>query len=412
MSAESGAELAEPKVTDEAQAPSIDIAAADRRERRPQPTGGESTTPSTADEISPRDPRAKAMSEYKAKRAAASEHAIGQKQLAQWCDQNGLWEKAKAHWEAVLRLDPKNEAARQRLGFRLRDRQWIPDAARAEQVAQTRANAYWKVLEKYHAQMRCRSKVAVPGRDQAVAHVESVGDPRAATTIWRVFGADFSHHAMIIRALSRFHTREASQMLGALAVYSLDEKARSAAVAALRGRAAADYGERLVALMHAPMRVEERQVPVPGGPPVRELFVEGDRENYKFLFSRAEAPTAESMQGCFQPRLSASEAQMVRQFNENEAATARQALDLQVERAKGMIEKYNDSIRALNDRIAHVLNEACRAGIRPEPEEGRRWLALALGTRYEPGAGRPKPTITEIVEPLYNPTFLPVPVAG
>jgi hypothetical protein len=51
------------------------------------------------------------------------------------------------------------------------------------------------------------------------------------------------------------------------------------------------------------------------------------------------------------------------------------------------------------------------AGIRPDPENGRRWLALVLGTAYTPAADRPKPTITEIVAPLYNPTFLPIPVA-
>ena len=90
---------------------------------------------------------------------------------------------------------------------------------------------------------------------------------------------------------------------------------------------------------------------------------------------------------------------------------ARETLDRQVERAKQMIEKYNDSIRALNERVAGVLNEACGAGMRSEPEDGRRWLAAALGTAYQPASDRPKPTITEIVSPLYNPTFLPIPAS-
>ena len=76
-------------------------------------------------------------------------------------------------------------------------------------------------------------------------------------------------------------------MLAALAVYSQDNKAQVAAVAALRGRGAADYGDRLISLMHNPMRVEERQVPIPGGAPGRVLFVEGDSANYQFFFSRA-----------------------------------------------------------------------------------------------------------------------------
>ena len=224
--------------------------------------------------------------------------------------------------------------------------------------------------------MKCRSKVAVPGRDAAVAGVEAVGDPRAATSIWKVFAADASHHALIVGIMSRFKTREASQMLAALAVYSPDAKSRAAAVAALRGRAAADYGGRLVSLMHNPLRIGERQVPIPGSSPARELMVEGDSANYQFFFSRVDAPTSESLAGCFQPRLSASEITMARQFNENQAATARQALDQQVELAKQMINKYNDSIRALVAG-ARARNRVQAARQRPQADDhGDRLSAL------------------------------------
>ena len=386
-------------------------AAADHPDRPSKTNGTESAAPSTADTIGPLDPRATALVEYQAKKPAIPDTAAAQKQLALWCDQHGLWDGAKTHWEAVVRLDPKNEEARKRLGFRLRDRAWVFDTARAEEAAQKKANSYWKVLERYHSQMKCKSKIAAPGRAEAVAHIEAVGDPRSAVAIWNVFAADISHHGLMVGILSRFKTPQASRMLAAIAVYSQDEKARSAAVAALHGRDAAEYGEKLVTLMQAPMRVEERQVPIPGRAPARLLFVEGDTQNYQFLFSRGEAPTSDSLQGCFQPRLSASEIAMARQFNENQAAMARQALNEQVEWARAMIQKYNDSIRALNQRVASVLNEACSAGVRPESEDGRRWLASTLGTAYQPPADRPKPTITEIVSPLYNPTFLPIPVA-
>jgi hypothetical protein len=376
-----------------------------------QINGAELTIASHSDAIAPLDPRARSSIEYQTKKAEVTDDASDQKRLALWCDEHGLWQQAKTHWEATLRLNSKSDDARKRLGFRMRGGKWVFDAESAEEVSQTKANAYWKVLERYHARMRCRSKVAVPGRSEAVAQIEAVSDPRAAAVIWKVFAADVSHHGLIVGILSRFKTRESSEMLAALAVYSQDHKAQASAIAELEGRGAAEYGERLVSLMHNPLRVEERQVPVPGRAPARELFVEGDKENYQFLFSRAEAPTSDSMEGCFQPRLSASEIQLARQFNENQAAKAKQALDQQVEMAKHMIEKYNGSIRALNERVAHVLNEACNAAIRPEPEDGRRWLAMALGTEYKPASSRPKPTITEIVSPLYNPTFLPVPVA-
>jgi hypothetical protein len=385
--------------------------AADRLERRPKATEGDLPTASTADAISPLDPRANALLEYQTKKAALPETAAANKEIAQWCDQHGLWDGAKIHWEAVLRLDSKSEEARKRLGFRLRNRAWVFDAASAEDVAQKKANAYWKVLEKLHAQMRCKSKLAVPGRAEAVAHIEAVGDSRAAAAIWNTFAKDVSHHSLMVGILRRFKTAEASRMLAALAVYSRDDKAQAAAVAALRGRGSAEFGEKLVALMHTPMRVEERQVPMLGRAPARELFVEGETHNYQFLFSRADAPTSDSLAGCFQPRLSAGEIEMARRFNENQAAMAREALDEQVDLAKAMIQKYNDSIRDLNRRVANVLSEACGARVMPDPESGRRWLASTLGTAYRPAADGPKPTITDIVSPLYNPTFLPIPVA-
>jgi hypothetical protein len=365
---------------------------------------------SASDTIGPGDPREKDLAEYQAKKAAVPEDAAAQKTLALWCDEHGLWDTAKAHWEAVLRLQPESDAARRRLGFRRRDGKWVLDAAAAEDVAQKKANAVWeRVLRRYHAQMRCRSRRPVPARHEAVAHVEAVGDPRAASAIWKVFAADTSHHGLIVGVLGRFRTREASLMLAALAVYSRDEKAEAAAVAALHGREVADYGERLVALMRTPMRVEERLVPIPGRAPARALLVEGDTENYQFLFSRVEASELNSLVGGYQPRLSVGEIQLIRQFNENQAAMSRQALDEQVAMAWQMIEKYNQSIRALNDRVARVLTEACGAHLRLDPEDGRRWLATALGIAYQPPNSRPKLTVTQIVEPLYSPTYLPLP---
>jgi hypothetical protein len=372
----------------------------------------ESTAPSTTDAIGPHDPRALALKAYESKKTAVANDVMSQKRMAMWCDEQGLWDAAKTHWEAILRLVPNSDEARKRLGYRFRGGQWVVDPASADEIAQKKADAYWeKELKKLHTAMRCRSKIAVPGRAEALAHVEAVGDPRAASAIWNVFAADPGHHGMIVEILKRFGARTASQTLAAMAVYSQDKKVQVAAVAALHGRSPADYGERLVALMHAPLRVEERQVPIPGGAAARQLFVEGETANYNFLFSRIEAPTSESQIGWFQPRFSASEAAMARQYNENQATMARQGLNQQVELAKQMIAKYNDSIRALNARVARVLNEAANARIRPDPDDGKRWLATALGTDYKPTAQQTKPTFTQIVEPLYYPTFLPTPVA-
>ena len=380
---------------------------------RAQATNTESTAQSIADTIGPRDPRAKALLAYGSAKAAVAADFISQKRLANWCDERGLWDAAKTHWEAALKTAPNSNEVRKRLGFRWRGKEWVFDQASAEAAAESKADAYWEPeLKKLHAAMRCRSRIPEPGRAEAVAQVEAIGDPLAGAALWKVFAADAGHHVMMVEILKRFNTRKASEMLAAMAVYSQDKKAQVAAVTALKCRRAADYGERLVSLIHAPLRVEERRVPIPGRAAARQLFVEGETANYNFLFSQTEAPASGSLQGCFQPRLSAGEINMARQFNANQATMASQALDQQVELAKQYIAKYNDSIRALNERAARVLNESCDAGIRPDPEDGRRWLALALGNDYTPSTERPKPTFNQVVAPLYNPTYLPIPVAS
>jgi hypothetical protein len=378
---------------------------------RPQTNPRESATPSTADTIGPRDPRAKALTEYAVRKAAVASEAIAHKRLAAWCDEQGLWDAAKTHWEVAIQLDPKSDEARRRLGYRSRGGQWVFDHATAEAIVQRKAEVYWeKTLRRLHAAMRCRSKAPVSTRADAVTSVQGVGDPRAATAIWNAFSADTHHHGMMVEVLTRFNNRKASQMLAALAVYSQDRKSQVAALSALHGRRPADYGERLVSLMHAPLRVEERQVPIPGRAPVRQLLVEGDTANYEFLFSKVEAPAPDTLASCFQPRLNPGEIEIARQFNAHQAAMASEALDQQVKLARQMIARYNDSIRALNTRVADVLREACNARIRPEPADGQRWLAQFLGADYKPPTDGPKPTFQEIVSPLYNPTFLPVPV--
>ncbi len=58
------------------------------------------------------DPKAQAvLQEYLQRRAATPEKPEAQWKLAQWCDQHELQEQALAHYNAVVRLDPKQQAA-------------------------------------------------------------------------------------------------------------------------------------------------------------------------------------------------------------------------------------------------------------------------------------------------------------
>jgi hypothetical protein len=246
-------------------------------------------------------------------------------------------------------------------------------------------------------------------RTEAVSRVEATRDPLAASSLWREFAGDHSHHGLIAGVLSRIETAESSQMLAALAVYSLDEKARVSAGRALQGRDSDAFSEKLVLLLNAPLRYQVGEVSDPTGGRAKVLLVEGERTNYQLLYPSAARPDAFCgvNTGFLPSMVSGAEAQ---QFNQAQEQMARALSDQQLDSDKAAVEALNKSIRSLNERVAQLLGSTIGARLGPnDPEAWRRWLAQRQGKTYEPPDSRSKPTIAQIVEPLYTPTFLPVP---
>ena len=85
--------------------------------------------------------------------------------------------------------------------------------------------------------------------------------------------------------------------------------------------------------------------------------------------------------------------------------------DRQVESDLAAVAALNQSIEDLNTRVAQVLSCTCGARFGPDPDSWRRWLAQTQGTTYRPPDSRSKPTLAQVVAPLFSPTFLPVPAA-
>jgi hypothetical protein len=357
----------------------------------------------------PRDRRADALVEYDARKAQAGEDADAQKRLALWCDSHGLWDEAKHHWEAVVRLNPRHEVARRRLGYRLREGRWIADAALAESATQQKADDYWgKELAADHKRIDTKRPNAARIRVEAVSRVEAVRDPRAVPLLWRVFAGHQSHHGLVVDVLSRIASPQSSRMLAALAVYSLDAKARAAATRALAGRDPTEFREKLVRLMNAPLRSQVREIPDAAGRRMRVLFIEDEKANYQFLYPATDTPDAFCGVGTgYLPGISTPA--MARQFNQEQAQMAQELSDRQVESDLAAVAALNQSIDDLNTRVAQVLSSTCGARFGPDPESWRRWLAQSQGTTYQPPDSRSKPTLAQVVAPLFSPTFLPVP---
>jgi hypothetical protein len=350
-----------------------------------------------------------ALASYEARRAQAGDRVDDQKQMASWCDTQGLWDQARSHWEAVLRLDPRDESARRRLGYRPRQGQWVLDPKRAEEVLKKKVEEFWsRELSMAHKQIdRKDGRDAAKKAFEAATRVESVTDERAVPVLWSVFSGHHKHHQLLAGVLSQIKTKQASEMLSALAVYSLDEKARVTATRALASRNPDEFIDKLVPMLNHRLNFRVADVDDGSGGRARILLIEGEQANYQLLYPSVDRQEAASCFGSFYTPGIASR-QAARQYNDEQARMARALTDQQIESDKAAVEALNQSIADLNRRVIQVLSQTCGVSRGPDPEAWRRWLVERQGRTYQPLASRQKPTLAQVVLPLYSPTFLPV----
>ena len=222
------------------------------------------------------------LADYDQKRSATPYTADGQFGLAQWAEEQGLKEQAKAHYTAVVRLDPKREQAWKRLGYAKHDGHWLTDgdlaAAKADAEAQEVADKKWKpLLERWKSQLKRPSQ-----RADAEANLLSVTDARAVPSVGKVFGRSESDGLLAVRLLGQIDSPSASKALAALAMFSPTAETRRVASETLRSRDPREYASLLIPLIRKPIKYEVQPVNGPGSPGV--LFVEGDKANVKRLY--------------------------------------------------------------------------------------------------------------------------------
>ncbi len=144
------------------------------------------------------------LAEYEAKRQKTPQFAQAQWDLAAWCEKNGLKAEAMAHFTAVTQIDPKRTDAWHKLGCEFSHGRWVPreqaESIRAEEDAQREADRHWEPILR---QWRQALNVPGPRRDEAVAALNQINDPRAVPMIHRVLARG-----------TRLEQEMAAQMLG------------------------------------------------------------------------------------------------------------------------------------------------------------------------------------------------------
>jgi len=236
------------------------------------------------------------LAEYDHRRSKAPYTADAQWALAQWADDQGLKDQAKAHFTAVTRLDPARELAWKRLGYKKHDGRWTTDAqiaaAKADAEAQKQADRTWKpLLEKWRGMLAKSNQ-----RDEARTGLLGVTDPRALPSVARVFGTDRTTDQQVaVGLLGQIESPQASRALAALAVFPSSPDVRRTALETLRQRDPRDFLGFWISLIRVPIKYEVRPVGGPGSPGM--LFIAGEKANTQRVYRSIDAPNLANYSG-------------------------------------------------------------------------------------------------------------------
>ncbi len=187
-------------------------------------------------QIAADDPR---MKVYLKVREDHPDTAEGHLALAEFCNKRGLPDQERAHLHAVLRHNPDHPVARERLGFRRVDGEWMDPAEIALAIEQL--NSDREALAKWRSNMEGilkGLKHTSPLRQKiARENLFRINDAGAIPAMEMILSADSEQVSLIVaEALDKMPQHEAAQSLARHAVYSPSQKVRQAAAEALKER--------------------------------------------------------------------------------------------------------------------------------------------------------------------------------
>ncbi len=368
---------------------------------------------------------ASALAKYNAMvREKPPESAADHWKMALWCEQNGLRPEAYIHLGKVIELEPKRDAAWQKLGFKKHDGHWMTPRQIAAESDQKKAEKTWLVqLKKVHKDIHGGKKQA-----EARATLEAITDPSAVPSIYREFGAGGPKDQEIaVQILGQIDGPVASKVIALLVVYGKSSTVRRIATETLRSRKSEEFLNLLVGLMKDEFKYEVR--PVGGVGSAGVLFVEGERFNVRRFYAPPPPPNVTPRPGDLitydaagmpmithpmalfhgqakgvpgsktlarETDLTVSETYSYSQALA-EAQKAAAIAQSQLANDVAMIDGINAQRSKFNELVMNAIKDATGKTLGKTPKECREFLATN-GDRYKP---RPRerriPTLDEMV---------------
>ncbi|WP_165075261.1 polymorphic toxin-type HINT domain-containing protein, partial [Paludisphaera rhizosphaerae] len=232
------------------------------------------------------------MDEYAARRVKAKDEADDQFELALWCEEKGLTQPMVAHLHRTVQLDPGRDGAWRRLGFKKVGKRWVdPEfeaAAKADREAQEKADKEWKPrLERLRLQVEGKGESR---RENALAELAAIRDPRSAPMIYQVFGrsGDVERHRLAVDVLSRIEGPIAASALARVAIESPHAIVRSDAATVLQRRDPREFAGLLATLVRDEVKYKVKRAKGVGEP--SELLIEGRYADVRRIYRPTQEP--------------------------------------------------------------------------------------------------------------------------
>jgi len=196
------------------------------------------------------------LAAYEAKREKMPDTLGGQLDLARWCQKNGLFAQARAHYARALQFDPDNRQARTSLGYRHVGGTWMTKADLDELTA--RSQRLTLALNKWMPKVAAILSTALSGQLQAInaarKQLADIENSQSIPALEYAFSAvNVSCASMLADKLDQWKELDATQVLVRQAIYSQWEDVREQAAKYLATRPQEDYVPQLLSAMYSPL---------------------------------------------------------------------------------------------------------------------------------------------------------------
>lgn len=192
---------------------------------------------------------------YQQRRLTTEDTVAGHLALADWCQKMKLTERERAHLTRVIELESDHAAARERLGFRQFDGQWVA-AGQLEDAAHD-AEQRQRTFQRWVHQLRTVRRSMEGNRlkqETAIARLKEIRDPSAVPAIEALFASASDAAAMAaVEAFTSMNAHEADLALARMAVLSPWSSVRVSAAAALQNRPFENFVPDLLDSMYSPV---------------------------------------------------------------------------------------------------------------------------------------------------------------